>query len=133
MKLTLSEASGVPYYRQVRDAIADMVRAGRLLPGSPMPSIRELAADTLVSVITIKKAYEELEAMGLVVSHQGRGTFVAAHGIEASRQKLVEEITTGIAALVRKAAESGVAEAEVDAAIAAAKREAYGVTPGRSA
>ncbi len=108
MKLTVSQASGVPFYRQVEDQIADQIRAGHLPPGTALPSVRQLAADVLVSVITIKKAYENLEAAGLVVSHQGRGTFVADTAVKASRAALVREINDELTATVRRAQALGV-------------------------
>lgn len=125
MNISLSEASGVPFYRQVQDELADRIRSGQLPPGAPLPSIRELAASTLVSAITIEKAYEELERMGLVRSHQGRGTFVADHGADASRRALHAEILANVDALVARAAEAGIAEADLDEAIEAAKQRAY--------
>ncbi len=105
--MKLSEGSGVPYWRQIRDDLADRIRSGQLPPGSPLPSIRELAVESLVSVITVKKAYEELERANLVYSHQGRGTFVADHASAASRDVLVREIEAEIAAAVKRAREAG--------------------------
>ncbi|MEZ4238519.1 MAG: GntR family transcriptional regulator [Myxococcota bacterium] len=58
--LTLSQASGVPFWRQIHDQLADRIRAGTLAPGEALPSVRALAAELAVSVITTKKAYEEL-------------------------------------------------------------------------
>ncbi len=113
MTFRLSEGSGVPYWRQVRDELADRIRSGQLPPGSPLPSIRELAVETLVSVITVKKAYEELERANLVYSHQGRGTFVADHASVASREALVKEIAADLAGAVRRAREAGLTEEEI--------------------
>ena len=75
--LQLSDASGVPYYRQVMDQLAAQIRSGALAAHSPLPSVRRLAVELKVSVITTRRAYADLEAAGLVVRHQGRGTFVA--------------------------------------------------------
>lgn len=116
MKLILSEGTGVPFWRQVRDELADRIRSGQLPPGSPLPSIRELAATTLVSVITIKKAYEELERMGLAWSHQGRGTFVANRSSDEARAALHDEVAAEIGAAVRRAAAAGLTEEEIRAA-----------------
>jgi GntR family transcriptional regulator len=110
MHLHLSQASGVPFYRQVEDQIADLVRSGTLAPGAPLPSVRQLAAELLVSVITIKKAYEDLEAAGLVVSRQGRGTFVAEGAGQAAKQQLTDEIVGQLRALIRRARALGVEE-----------------------
>ncbi|MFZ5482320.1 MAG: GntR family transcriptional regulator [Myxococcota bacterium] len=117
MRLTLSQASGVPFYRQVEDQIADQIRAGRLAPGSALPSVRQLAADLLVSVITVKKAYEDLEAAGLVVSQQGRGTFVADGAGPAARAQLTEQIVGELRALARRARALGIDDATLRRAL----------------
>jgi len=77
--LSLSEASGVPYYRQLVDQIGDQIRAGELRPGARLPSVRALARQMLVSVITTQRAYADLQADGLIFRKQGRGTFVSDH------------------------------------------------------
>ena len=100
--MQIDPASGVPFYRQVELHYAGLIRAGALPPGAPLPSVRGLAVELLVSVITIKQAYEALEAAGLVYSHQGRGTFVAPGAAAAaharSRAALVGAVTDAIAA-----------------------------------
>lgn len=113
MRLVLSQASGVPFWRQIHDQLADRIRAGTLPPGAPLPSVRQLAADTLVSVITVKKAYDELEGAGLVRSHQGRGTFVADSGAAASRQVLLDTLAEELAAVVARARAAGVGQEEL--------------------
>ncbi|MCP4871435.1 MAG: GntR family transcriptional regulator [Proteobacteria bacterium] len=75
--LTLSDASGVPYWRQIRDQLARQIRDGELAPGSALLSVRKLATSLRVSVITTRRAYAELESAGLIFSRQGRGTFVS--------------------------------------------------------
>jgi len=115
-RLRVSQGAGVPYWRQIRDQIADQVRAGLLEPASPLPSVRQLAADLLVSVITVKKAYDELEGDGLVVSHQGRGTFVVERGAAASRTRLVRDVEEEIDRAVARASALGVSRSEIEAA-----------------
>ena len=75
--LTLSDASGVPYWRQIRDQLARQIRDGELAPGSALLSVRKLATSLRVSVITTRRAYAELESAGLIFSRQGHGTFVS--------------------------------------------------------
>ncbi len=77
LPLRLSDASGVPYYRQVIDQLGAQIRSGSLAAHTPLPSVRRLAVELKVSVITTRRAYADLEAAGLVVRRQGRGTFVA--------------------------------------------------------
>lgn len=105
--MKLSESSGVPFWQQLRDRLAEQIAAGSLTPGAALPSIRELAADSLVSVITVKKAYEELEHLGLVRSYQGRGTFVAEDGAAAARSRARVDIVDALDAVVRRAAAVG--------------------------
>lgn len=129
MQLTLSQASGVPFYRQVEEQLAERIRAGELAPGAPLPSVRQLAADLLVSVITIKKAYEDLEAAGLVVSHQGRGTFVAPTAQAASREELLREVAADLDAVVARAAARRVPATAVAAAFATALHKHFPEKP----
>ncbi len=77
LPILLSDASGVPYYRQVVDQIAAMIRSGALPALTELPSVRRLGVDLKVSPITTRRAYADLEAAGLVTRQQGRGTFVA--------------------------------------------------------
>lgn len=98
--LKLSDASGVPYYRQIIDQVAELVRSGQLAPGSLLPSVRELAAQLLVSLITVRNAYAELEHAGLIVRRQGFGTYVA----DEVRTASAEQARTEARALLSDAA-----------------------------
>jgi GntR family transcriptional regulator len=75
--LTISQADGRPMYLQIVEQIRHRVAVGDWQPGQEIPSIRSLAVDLRVSVITVKRAYLELEHAGVIVQRQGRGTFVA--------------------------------------------------------
>jgi len=75
--LTISQADPRPLYLQLLDQIRRRIAVGDWRPGQEIPSIRALAASTRVSVITVKRTFLELEHEGLVVTRQGRGTFVA--------------------------------------------------------
>jgi GntR family transcriptional regulator len=87
LPLNLSQGSGVPFYRQIEDQLAELIRAGRLARGSALPSVRALAAQLRVSVITTRRAYADLEQDGLVVSRQGQGTFVTDAAGTASKRR----------------------------------------------
>lgn len=106
--LVLSKASGVPFYRQLRDELADRIRSGLLPAGFSLPSIREMAVQVSVSVITVKSAYEDLERDGLIVSLQGRGTFVAERAGAASQKHAIEVVGTELRTLAQRAARMGV-------------------------
>jgi GntR family transcriptional regulator len=81
----LSAAAPGPLYQQIVDGIKREVLANRLTAGSTLPSYRVLAEQLLVSLITVKRAYEELEREGITFSRQGLGTFVAARGNDRTR------------------------------------------------
>jgi GntR family transcriptional regulator len=114
--IELSQASGVPFYRQVSEQIADAVRAGRLREGDRLPSVRELAAELMVSAITVRAAYDALEQGGLIVRSQGRGTFVA-RPLDGGRAIAVQEAEAALAAGVRRARGLGLKDDEVRAAL----------------
>ena len=76
-QLFLSTDDGTPMYQQIVDQITAKVIAGDWQPGQALPSIRELASASQVSVITVKRAYAELELAGIIVTRQGKGSFVA--------------------------------------------------------
>jgi len=76
-ELFLSGTDGSPMYQQIIDQITSRVMAGDWSAGDPLPSIRELASANQVSVITVKRAYLELERAGIIITRQGKGSFVA--------------------------------------------------------
>jgi GntR family transcriptional regulator len=82
----ISPAASGPLYEQIVLAVKREVAAGRLIPGDALPSVRALAAELLVSLITVKRAYEELERDGILFSRQGLGTFIADAGAEQARR-----------------------------------------------
>lgn len=80
----ISQADGRPMYRQIMEHIKERVAVEDWPPGHALPSIRELAVDLQVSVITVKRAYQELERDGVILTRHGLGSFVAARADEAS-------------------------------------------------
>ena len=101
--ITLSQASGMPFYRQVVDQLSDLLRTGALPAGAQLPSVRDLAVQLRVSLITTRRAYADLEAAGLIVSRHGQGTFVAEGAAVASRQQTLAEARRQLTAAVRRA------------------------------
>jgi len=91
LPIRLSDATGVPYYRQIVDQVSLLIRSGELEPKSRLPSFRDLAGQILVSLITVRRAYSDLEAAGLIVRRQGYGTFVAEEVQMASRKQALTE------------------------------------------
>lgn len=87
MNLIISNSSGQPIYEQICQQIKQLIQTGRLTPGQALPSIRLLAKDLRISVITTKRAYEELEREGFIVSLTGKGSFVAGANTELIREE----------------------------------------------
>jgi GntR family transcriptional regulator len=73
------ENSGVPIYVQLREQLLSLIGAGRLMPGDQMPTMRQVAVALRVDLNTVRRAYDELEALGALSISRGVGTFVAAH------------------------------------------------------
>lgn len=97
--LLISQADRRPMYLQITEQIRRRIAVGDWPPGQELPSIRALAADTQVSVITVKRAYSDLEREGVIVTRQGRGTFVAERA-DLSAQLRRGELDTHLAAAV---------------------------------
>ena len=89
MKLVLSNASGVPIYEQIKQQIKAAILAGELREGEALPSLRSLAKDLKISVLTVTRAYTELEQEGFVQNVQGRGCFALGRGSELIKEQLI--------------------------------------------
>ncbi len=86
MKIIISNTSDTPIYQQIKEQLKDAILRGELKEGELLPSIRALANDLRVSVLTTKRVYDELEEEGFVSSRAGRGTYVAAENLELIRE-----------------------------------------------
>jgi GntR family transcriptional regulator len=105
----LSAAAGGALYQQIIDGVRREISEGRLAPGTSLPSFRGLAEELLVSVITVKRAYEELAREGVIYRRQGLGTFVADRAQDRSRESKVERARRLIQDAVREGTEAGLA------------------------
>lgn len=79
MEFLIQKGSGIPIYKQVKSFITERIRSGEFAPGYKMPTERELSDSLKISRNTVSTAYKDLEKEGLLVSHQGKGTFVSEH------------------------------------------------------
>ncbi|WP_058300278.1 GntR family transcriptional regulator [Gorillibacterium timonense] len=103
MYIILSNSDPLPLYEQIKKQITEQIVNGKLLPEDPLPSIRALAKELEISVITVKKAYDDLEAEGFIVTRQGKGSVVAQAGaafvreakLKAMQDRLEEAIAKG--------------------------------------
>lgn len=92
MDIILSNASGKPIYEQITDQVKEQIMAGTLSAGDALPSMRLLAKELRISVITTKRAYEELERDGFICTVAGKGSFVAQQDVELARESSLREI-----------------------------------------
>ncbi len=108
----LSQAAPGPLYQQIVDGIKREISTGHLLPETLLPSFRVLAEDLLVSLITVKRAYEELELLGIIYRRQGVGTFVAHQGKEKSQATLYKNAQDLLTKAAQEASEAGLSHDE---------------------
>ena len=113
MEIYLSNSSGVPIYAQITGQIRAKIFAGELREGDALPSIRQLAKDLRISVITTKRAYEDLEQAGLIYTQPGRGSFVAAQNPELCREEALRRVERHLTDAIEAAREGGVTGDEV--------------------
>jgi len=92
LDIIISNSSGQPIYEQIASQIKNMIISGELGEGDALPSMRMLAKDLRISVITTKRAYEELEREGFIVSITGKGSFVARKNIDFIREEHLRNI-----------------------------------------
>ncbi len=113
----LTSAAEGPLYRQIIDAIKRELSEGRLEPGAPLPSFRALAEELLVSVITVKRAYEELEKEGILFRRQGVGTFISENGAARSREVKRRQAESLLRRALREGQEAGLSSKELEATV----------------
>lgn len=104
MDIKISNAGGVPIYEQIVSQVKAKIIAGELREGDALPSMRLLAKELRISVITTKRAYEELEREGFIVSMTGKGSFVAGRDLEFVREEQLRQIEEHMAAIAELAA-----------------------------
>ena len=114
MDLIISNSSGAPIYEQICSQIKGKIISGELKEGDALPSIRLLAKELRISVITTKRAYEELERDGFLVTYPGKGSFVAGKNLDIIREERLRQIE-GLLEQVRALAdESGLSQDELE-------------------
>jgi len=113
LPISLSNASGIPYYRQIINQIAEMIQSGLLEADSLLPSVRSLAGDLLVSLITVRRAYSDLENAGLIIRRQGFGTYVQKNVETASKKRSQNEARAILESALVKARQLGLDSNEI--------------------
>ena len=100
MNIIIRNTGGQPIYEQIASQIKALIISGELQEGDMLPSMRLLAKELRISVITTKRAYEELEREGFIISQTGKGSFVAGKNLdlvrEAQLQKIEQQLTQAV-------------------------------------
>lgn len=107
MQIIISNSSKDPIYEQIGQQVKSLILSGELQEGEAIPSMRKLAKDLQISVITTKRAYEELEKSGFIYSIVGKGSFVAEQNLEVVREKKLKVIEEQLGAVITNSKEIG--------------------------
>ena len=110
MNLIISNASGKPIYEQIYTQVKNCIISGELSPGDALPSIRALAKDLRISVITTTRAYDELERDGFIDRVPGKGCYVAEKNLELVREAHLKQIEDHMTEIVTLAAGCSLSE-----------------------
>ncbi len=113
LNIVISNSSGKPIYEQITNQVKAAILSGELSPGDALPSMRLLAKELRISVITTKRAYEELEREGFVETVVGKGSFVARQNRELLREARLREVEARLEQAVEAARAGGVSLAEL--------------------
>ena len=114
MEIVLSSSSGVPMYEQIKTQLRSAIYAGDLRVGEQLPSLRQLAADLRVSLMTITRAYNDLVAERMVINEHGRGFLVAPVDAASAKAALAGRVESAIAELSEAARDARISRAELD-------------------
>ena len=113
MEIYISNTSGVPIYAQITEQIRAKILSGELKEGEMLPSIRLLAKELRISVITTKLAYEDLEQAGFLYTLPGKGSFVAAQNPEIHREEALRQVEQHLQNAIDAARRGGIEPEEV--------------------
>lgn len=113
MHLIISNSSSVPIYEQIKEQIIEQIMNDELKEDEMLPSIRSLSKDIKISLMTIKKAYDQLESDGYIVSIAGKGTFVASRNSNLVKEHAQKEIEDNIQKAIDLAARYDISKDEI--------------------
>jgi GntR family transcriptional regulator len=115
MKIMISNAASEPIYEQILQQIQQKIINGELKAGDALPSLRSLAQDLGISVITTKRSYEELERAGLIDAVKGKGCFVSAQNAEFLKEQKMKTIEDKLSDAISEAQRLGISYGELKA------------------
>lgn len=113
MKIILSNRSGIPIYEQIKEQVKAAIFSGELIEDELLPSIRQLARDLKISVITTTRAYSDLEQEGFIANVQGKGCYVLPRNTELARENALHKMEDGLSAAITAAKAERITKDEV--------------------
>ncbi len=113
MNIIISNSNDRPIYEQICNQIKSAILRGEMCEGEPLPSIRALAKELRISVITTKRAFDELERDGFICSVQGKGSFVAGRNRDLVREELLKQIEKHFSEVLLLARQGGISDEEL--------------------
>lgn len=113
MQIIISNSSKAPIYEQIANQIKKLILTSQLKEGEALPSMRQLAKDLQISVITTKRAYEELEKNGFIYSIVGKGSYVAEQNVEIIHEKKLKVMEEKLVDAIQNAKEMGISLSEL--------------------
>ena len=111
--IVLSNSSDLPIYEQIKEQVKTQILSGELSENEMLPSLRQLAKDLKISVLTTTRAYNELEEEGFITSRQGKGFFVMPRGSDLLREQLIKDVETNLNNAILSAQRASVTDDEL--------------------
>ena len=113
MKIIINHSSMVPIYEQIIDQIKTLIRNGELKENDNLPSVRSLSKELNISALTVKKAYDNLEAEGFTVTVHGKGTYVSAANAELLLEEQKKEVEADLEMAIQKGRRCGISDEDI--------------------
>jgi GntR family transcriptional regulator len=109
----ISNSSDLPIYAQIKDQVKEQILSGELIEDEMLPSLRQLAKDLKISVLTTTRAYNELEQEGFITSRQGKGFFVMSSGSDLIREQLIRDVELNLTRAIQSAGRAAMTNDEI--------------------
>ena len=113
MRIIINNSSMIPIYEQIMNQIKKMISHGDLKVNDPLPSVRALAKELKISALTVKKAYDNLEAEGFTTTIHGKGTYVSSINQDILLEETKKEIEKLLEKAIIKARQSGISDSQI--------------------
>ncbi len=113
MHIVISNSSDLPIYAQIKEQVKAQILSGEVVEDEMLPSLRQLAKDLKISVLTTTRAYNELEEEGFITSRQGKGFFVMSSGSNLIREQLIKEVESNLTGAIQAAQRASMSNEEI--------------------